>query len=208
MNIRKPVDYSAMFATLDTLMTAALPPMELYCEIGRLVSGRPEKGAAVVAAEYLCDAYPDASGFSPRNLRRMREFYRVYEDSPEILDQAMTISWTQNVVIMEAKLTLQERVWYIQAAKQFGWSKLELQRKITANTHLAILLDFTAEVCYTEEETVSMECIADDKRSICLPREHMPQPDGRVRNEGSGEQSWGGGSVLYRIRRYQYRGDR
>ena len=70
MNVRKPVDYSTMFVALDTLMTADLPQMELYCEIGRLVSGRPEKGAAVAAAEYLCSAYPDASGFSPRNLRR------------------------------------------------------------------------------------------------------------------------------------------
>ena len=65
MNVRKPVDYSAMFAALDTLMTADLPQMELYCEIGRLVSDRPEKGAAVAAAEYLCGAYPDTSGFSP-----------------------------------------------------------------------------------------------------------------------------------------------
>ena len=87
MNVRKPIDYSAMFAALDTLMAANLPQMELYREIGRLVSGRPEKGAAVAAAEYLCSAYPDASGFSPRNLRRMREFYRIYESAPEVLAQ-------------------------------------------------------------------------------------------------------------------------
>ena len=65
MNVRKPVDYSAMFAALDTLMAANLPQMELYCGIGWLVSGRAEKGAAVAAAEYLCSAHPDASGFSP-----------------------------------------------------------------------------------------------------------------------------------------------
>ena len=53
MNIRKPTDYTAMFAALDTLMAAQLPQMELYCEIGRLVSGRAEKGAAVAASEYL-----------------------------------------------------------------------------------------------------------------------------------------------------------
>ena len=99
MNVKKPVDYSAMFMALDTLMAADLPQMALYCGIGRLVSGRTEKGAAVAAAEYLCSAYPDASGFSPRNLRRMREFYRAYESVPEILAQAMTIGWTQNVVI-------------------------------------------------------------------------------------------------------------
>ena len=72
MNVRKPVDYSGMFAALDTLMAADSPQMELYCEIGQLVSGRRSKGAAVAAAEYLASTYPDASGFSPRNLRRPR----------------------------------------------------------------------------------------------------------------------------------------
>ena len=132
MNIRKPVDYSAMFAALDTLMTANMTQMELYREIGRLVSGRQEKGAAVAAAEYLRGAYPDIPGFSPRNLRRMRDFYRAYESSQEVLAEAMAISWTQNVVILEAELTVQERMWYIRAVRQYGWSKLEIQRKITA----------------------------------------------------------------------------
>ena len=90
MNVRKPVDYSAMFAALDTLMAANLPQMELYCGIGWLVSGRAEKGAAVAAAEYLCGSYPDTSGFSPRNLRRMREFYHTYESIPEVLAEATT----------------------------------------------------------------------------------------------------------------------
>lgn len=43
MNIRKPTDYTAMFAALDKLMAAQLPQMELYCEIGRVVSGRGRK---------------------------------------------------------------------------------------------------------------------------------------------------------------------
>lgn len=43
MNIRKPTDYTAMFTTLDKLMAAQLPQMELYCEIGRVVSGRAAK---------------------------------------------------------------------------------------------------------------------------------------------------------------------
>ena len=74
MNVRKPVDYSTMFSALDELMAAALPQMELYHGIGQLISSRPEKGAAVAAAEYLSSTQADASGFSPRNLRRMREF--------------------------------------------------------------------------------------------------------------------------------------
>ena len=104
MIVRKPTEYSALFAALDGLMAAKLPQMELYCEIGRLVSGRPEKGAAVAAAEHLKGAHPDVPGFSPRNLRRMRDFYRTYADSPEMLAGAMGIGWTQNVVILEPEV--------------------------------------------------------------------------------------------------------
>ena len=175
MNVRRPVDYSAMFAAPDNLMAADLPQMELYCEIGRLVSGRPEKGAAVAAAEYLCAAYPDASGFSPRNLRRMREFYGAYESAPEVLAEAMTIGWTQNVVILEAELSTQERAWYIKAVGQFGWSKLELQQRIADHAHLEIVLDFTDEMCYTEENTASMECIANNKDPVCVPRQYLEE---------------------------------
>lgn len=151
MNVRKFIDYSAMFSALDMLMTADLPQMKLYFEIGRLVGERPEKGAAVAASEYLCNRYSDLSGFSPRNLRRMREFYRTYGGNPEALQEAMTIGWTQNVVILESNLTLQERVWYIHAVRKFGWSKLTLLKKIKLNSHTEAALDSQVRVCYTEE---------------------------------------------------------
>lgn len=54
------------------VMAADMTQMELYREIGRQISERPEKGAASTAAEYLCGTYPDVPGFSSRNLRRMR----------------------------------------------------------------------------------------------------------------------------------------
>ena len=90
-NGRKPTDYSAMFTALDELLAANLPQMELYRGIGRIVSGRPEKGAAVAAAGYLQGACPDATGFSSRSLRRMRDFYRAYESAPEVMAEAMLI---------------------------------------------------------------------------------------------------------------------
>lgn len=157
MNVRKHVDYSAMFTALDTLMAADLPQMVLYCEIGRLISARSEKGAAVAAAEYLSDTHPDASGFSPRNLRRMREFYRSYESAPEVLADAMTIKWTQNVIILESDLAAEDRAWYIRAARRFGWSKLELQREIAAAAHLELVLDFEDGACYNKKDPACEE---------------------------------------------------
>ena len=100
--------FCAMFAAIDTVMETEMQQMELYCEFGRIVSSRPEKGAAVAAAEYLSMSYPDVSGFSPRNLRRMQDFYRMYQDLPSLMRQAMHIGWTQNVVILEAELAIEE----------------------------------------------------------------------------------------------------
>ena len=50
MNVRKAVDYTELFAAVDRAVSAVLPQMELYREIGRLISERPEKGAAVAVA--------------------------------------------------------------------------------------------------------------------------------------------------------------
>ena len=175
MNVRKPADYSTLHTALDTLMAANPSQMRLYREIGRLLNGRQEKGAAVAAADYLHSAYPDVSGFSPQNLRRMRDFYRTYEDAPEIMVEAMTIGWTQNAVILEAELALQERAWFIRAVRQFGWTKLKLAERIAASALLEMALDLTAEVCYTEENSVT-ECVNDDKHPLYLPWEYTSCP--------------------------------
>ena len=150
MNIRKAIDYSATYTELDALMGQSLPQMELYREIGRLICSRPEKGAAIMASEYLQKNYPDVAGFSPRNVRRMREFIRTYEGNEALVAEAMKIGWTQNVLIMERCADDAERQWYIQAVLRFGWSKLELAAKIDDEAHLKMSLPPQEEVCYTE----------------------------------------------------------
>lgn len=123
MNVRKSIDYSELFAALDQAVLSSMPEMELYKEIGKLIVSRHEKGAAVAAAEYLRAEYPDIIGFSSRNVRRMRDFYRAYENDAASLSAAMTIGWSQNAVILDAELTTEERAWYIRAVRQFVWSK-------------------------------------------------------------------------------------
>ena len=78
MNIRKPIDYSDMYAALDRAVSGDHTQMQMYALIGQAVSSREEKGTAVAVAEYMQERYPDIPGVSPRNLRRMREFYRTY----------------------------------------------------------------------------------------------------------------------------------
>lgn len=153
MNVRKRIDYSRMYAAIDDVMAQSLPQMQLYCSIG-VVCTRSEKGAAVMASEYIIANYLDAKGFSSRSLRRMRDFYRTYENHPALLCRAMKLGWIQNVVIMEADLTMDLREWYIKAVEQFGWSKTELIANIAGNAHENIVLAIEDEVCYIVNQEV------------------------------------------------------
>ena len=208
MNIRKPTDYSTLFVELDTLMAAQLPQMELYREIGRVVSGRAEKGAAVAASEYLQATYPAAEGFSPRNVRRMRAFYAAYEESPEIMRLAMNLGWTRNVAILERCGSSEERAWYIRAVLHFGWKKAKLLAAIESQAWLHSTLDEQAVSCYTEEKEAMQESESDEEDTLCVSWQYLPQPHGRVCDEGLGEKGGAGVRVPYRIGGYQSRGDR
>lgn len=159
MNIRKNIDYSEMYAELDTAMSVWMPQVDLYYAIGNAVCRRTESGAAVAASEYLCRQYPDVHGLSPRNLRRMREFYRIYKNDPRLLSLALQLGWTQNVVIMEAGLSTEQREWYLKAASQFVWSKAELIKMIANNAHEMIVLTIGEDICYNEtlKETVDQK---------------------------------------------------
>ena len=149
MNVRKPVDYGTMYRELTAILAQNLPQMiEIYA-IGKAISQRPEKGAAVAAAGFLQANFLDRTGFSPRNVRRMRDFYKTYENDQTLLRLAMKIGWTLNVVIMEAELTREIRKWYLEQARERQWSKAVLLEKLASAAHLEKLLDADADTCYT-----------------------------------------------------------
>ena len=120
----------------------------------------------------------------------------------------MRLSWTQNVVIMEAGLTMDERCWYIRKAAESGLSKTELLRMIERSEHSEIALGENEDTCYTVENDEFSEKNWYEEYPVYLPRQHLPQPHGRVRDEGLGEESGAGVTVPYRIGGYQPGGDR
>lgn len=208
MNIRKAVDYSTMFATLESVMKADLPQMELYCEIGKAVCAHSEKGAAVAAAEFIKEQYPDMTGFSPRNVRRMRDFWQLYSGTPELLGEALHLNWTQNIVIMEAELPAEERRWYIRQATARNLSKAELLRMIEDSAYLESVLDEKVDVWYNEGNDEISERTQYEEDPVYLSWQYLPQPHGRVRDEGLGKKGGTGIAISYRISGYQSGGDR
>ena len=147
MNVRKPVDYGTMHRELTAIPVQNLPPMDEIYAIGKTINQRPEKGAAVAAAEFLQANFPDRTGFSPRNVRRMRDFYKVYENDEPFLRLAMKIGWTLNMVIMEAELTSVQRISCLQRAAAERLSKKKLLEIILNGVFAEKPIDEPDEIC-------------------------------------------------------------
>ena len=147
MNVRKPANYGTMYRELTASLTQNFLQMDEVYAIGKAISQRPEKGAAVAAAEFLQAKFPDRTGFSTRNVRRMRDFYKTYENDQALLQLAMKIGWTLNVVIMEAEQTSVQRISCLQRAAAERLSKKKLLEIILNDAFAEKPIDEPDEIC-------------------------------------------------------------
>ena len=111
--------------------------LELYTFIGQHICQQGEKAFIACLAKILTVQFPTLKGFSLRNLRRMRDFYRIYENSPTLMEKAQSLSWTQNAVILEYCETDEQRSFYIDLAAKQNLSKLALMKAIAENAFSA-----------------------------------------------------------------------
>lgn len=102
----------------------------LYSTIGQCICQQGEKAFVAHLAKLLAEQLPQPGGFSMRNLRRMRDFYRTYENQPELMHKAQTLGWTQNAVILDCCDTDAQRSFYMELAAEKKLSKLALMRAI------------------------------------------------------------------------------
>lgn len=108
----------------------------LYWKIGKAILDKQNHdgwGAKVIdrISADLKEAFPDMSGFSPRNLRAMKQFAECWTDF-EIWQQLVAkLPWRANCLLMSKLDTKESRIWYAQQAIENGWSSnvLELQIK-------------------------------------------------------------------------------
>lgn len=124
---------SIIVAVMDCYATAEPSNTELtklYYSIGKNICEQGEKAFVVHLAESLAEKFPAIKGFSARNLRRMRDLYRTYENKPRLCDIALELGWTQNAVILDSCKTDDEYTFYLKFAKEKNLSKLALMRAI------------------------------------------------------------------------------
>jgi len=83
----------------------------------------------------LRNAFPEMTGFSPRNLKYMRAFAEAWPDGPIVQQLAAQIPWFHNCVILDRVKSPAEREWYIRQTIQNGWSRNVLVHQIESGLY-------------------------------------------------------------------------
>ena len=114
-----------------------------YWEIGRLIVERQEKYVwreSVVdnLAKDLQSEFPGVQGFSSRKLWYMPNFYSEYQDKTKLQPLVAEISWSHNILIMDKCKNDQDKFFYIQMSKKFGWSRNVLVHQIEGKSPSSI----------------------------------------------------------------------
>jgi predicted nuclease of restriction endonuclease-like (RecB) superfamily len=131
--------------------------ISLYWDIGRLIVERQQGetwGKSVVEqlSQDLQAEFPGISGFSPRNIWRMREFYLTYHANEKLTTLVAEISWSHNLMIMSKCKDDLSREFYIRMSRRYGWTKNVLDHQIENQTYEKTLVNQTNfEIVLSEE---------------------------------------------------------
>lgn len=114
----------------------------LYWRIGREILDRQARhgwGSKVVSrlAADLRSAFTGVDGFSRTNLLYMRAFAEAYPNSEfvqQLLDNS-PLPWGHQVRVLDKVKDPEQRLWYIRAAHQHGWSRAILEHQIETNLY-------------------------------------------------------------------------
>ena len=135
----------------------------LYSLVGKCICQQGEKAFVAHLAILLAEQLPQCGGFSMRNLRRMRDFYRTYENQPELAQKAQALGWTQNTVILDCCETDEQRSFYMELATRKNLSKLALMKAIASETFETTVEETSMqkcnECCLAVSETIAEEAV-------------------------------------------------
>ncbi len=134
-------------ARMQAVITVNAQMLNIYWEIGDTIAKQEQEegwGKKIVEtlAKDLKAEFPEMKGFSPRNIRYMRDFALAYPDFPilqalpaksegdehidniSILQAKLAkLTWYHHVTLLDKVKDLKERQFYIDQTAQNGWSR-------------------------------------------------------------------------------------
>lgn len=111
-----------------------------YWAIGRAILERQhEEGYGTKVIDRLStdlrERFPDARGYSPRNLKYMRAFAAAWPDREVVQGSLAQLPWYHQIALIEKLDSPELRLWYAAAALDEGWSRDVLALKIEGRLH-------------------------------------------------------------------------
>jgi predicted nuclease of restriction endonuclease-like (RecB) superfamily len=139
-----PRDYGHLLADLKqriarqrlrVVLASNTALLELYADIGRAILTRQSAegwGTKVIdrLSLDLRTAFPDMTGFSPRNLVYMRTFAAAWPQREFTQAPLAQLSWYHHQALLDKLKTTDDRLWYAGQATQHGWSRNILTMQI------------------------------------------------------------------------------
>ena len=119
-NIRQEIlksQYKAMQA-VNTEM------IYMYWNIGKIISDNEKWGNKFIEnlSIDLKTEFPEIQGFSSRNLRNMRNFYKEYPNVEILQTLSAKLPWSHNVLLISKIKNMEIRKWYMKETIKNGWS--------------------------------------------------------------------------------------
>ena len=109
----------------------------LYWRIGQVINAHKTWGNKFVenlSADIKLE-FPDATGYSVRNLKYMAKFAASYSDKEFVQQVVAQIPWGQNVVLLDKVSDDTSRRWYIDSCIKNGWSRNVLVHQIESGLY-------------------------------------------------------------------------
>lgn len=128
-----------LFAKEDILKTrfkvqenANMELIRLYFRLGKIVSENVRYGNKFIEdfSVALKLEFPDSTGFSTRNLSRMKKFYEEYKDLSNLPMALAKLPWSHNNLLLDKIKELNVREWYAEKCFENGWSNTVLDHQI------------------------------------------------------------------------------
>lgn len=111
----------------------------MYYHIGKMILQRQQKegwGTKVIdrLSADLKTSFPEMCGFSPRNLKYMQRFAKLWENESIVQRCVAQLPWRHNICLMEKVKEPNRRLVYAMAAIKNGWSKSVLELQLENHT--------------------------------------------------------------------------
>ncbi len=109
----------------------------LYWNIGKIILNNSSFGNKFIEnlARDIKLNFPNAKGYSVRNLQYMRMFAAFVSDESKVQTLSALLTWSHNTLLFDKTASLDEYLWYAAQTIENGWSLSSLEYHIGSKTY-------------------------------------------------------------------------